>query len=153
METFEIAACIRGYHVYRAVWIAAVGQVFPCERETTNSSDRYAVAVINGQQTVGHLPRKMSRVCSLFLRRGGTIECLEGNSADKDPLGSGRLSLGFMYFRRAMVQFSTTNGLSERAHANTCFYKISCSYYSFKIFPYVLISLEDADNEIKLPRS
>ena len=26
-------------------------------------------------KTVGHLPRKLSKVCSLFLKRGGTIQC------------------------------------------------------------------------------
>ena len=25
---------------------------------------------------IGHLPQKVSRVCSLFLRKGGTIDCV-----------------------------------------------------------------------------
>ena len=37
--------------------------------------DRYAVAVIKDGVIIGHLPRKVSRVCSLFLRRGGSIQC------------------------------------------------------------------------------
>ena len=38
--------------------------------------DQYAVSVVKeGNITVGHLPKKISRVCSLFLQRGGTISC------------------------------------------------------------------------------
>ena len=43
-----------------------------CEREPKNYSDRYAVAVKNEGTIIEHLPRRLSRVCSLFLRRGST---------------------------------------------------------------------------------
>ena len=46
-----------------------------CEREPENTSDRYVVAVKKEGTIMGHLSRKVSRVCSLFLRRRGTIEC------------------------------------------------------------------------------
>ena len=75
MDTYERACCVRGYHVYRHIWSAAVGEVLFCEREPTNSRDRYAVAVKKDEVAIGHLPRKVSRICSLFLRRGGTIHC------------------------------------------------------------------------------
>ena len=52
--------------------VAAVGEELACEREPTNTSDRYAVAVVKGGVIIGHLPRK---ICSLFLR-GGTISCI-----------------------------------------------------------------------------
>ncbi len=35
-----------------------------------------AVAVIGAGVTIGHLPRKISRVCSIFLRRGGSMHCV-----------------------------------------------------------------------------
>ena len=45
-----------------------------CEREIGNVVDRYAVAAKNDSRiTVGHLPRKISRICSIFLMGGGTI--------------------------------------------------------------------------------
>ena len=44
METFEQELCVHGYHVYQRIWTAAVGEVLHCEREPTNSRDRYAVA-------------------------------------------------------------------------------------------------------------
>ena len=77
-ELLERRCCVRGYHVYREVWAAAVGEVLICERESDNASDRYTVAVKREGTIVGHLPRKMTRVhvCSLFLRRGGSITCI-----------------------------------------------------------------------------
>ena len=46
-------------------------------REVGNRSDPYTVAVVKPQNelTVGHLPRKISSLCSMFLQRGGTISC------------------------------------------------------------------------------
>ena len=38
-------------------------------------SPRYAVAVMRGDTIVGHVPRKISAACSLFLHRNGTIRC------------------------------------------------------------------------------
>ena len=67
--------CVHGYHVYRRIWSSAVEEILYCEREPTNSQDRYAVAVKKDETVIGHLPRKVSRVCSLFLRRGGTVCC------------------------------------------------------------------------------
>ena len=32
-EFFERKCCIRGYHVYKEEWEAAVGEVLVCERE------------------------------------------------------------------------------------------------------------------------
>ena len=47
-----------------------------CKREPENASDPYAVAVKKERTIIGHLPQKLSRMCSLFLRRGGTIKCI-----------------------------------------------------------------------------
>ena len=35
-------------------------------------SDPFAVAVVRAGVTVGHVPRKISTVCSVFLRRSGS---------------------------------------------------------------------------------
>ena len=74
-DEYEVSCCVRGYHVYQSIWAAAVGEVLMCEREPTNEKDRYAVAVVKEETVVGHLPKRISRVCSLFLLRGGTILC------------------------------------------------------------------------------
>ena len=72
MEKFFERNCIRGYHVYKKVWAATVGEALVCEREPKNSSDRYAVGVKNEGTIVEHLPQKLSQVLSVFLRRGST---------------------------------------------------------------------------------
>ena len=71
----EVTSCVRGYHVYKDIWAAAIGEEQVCDREPTNMADRYAVAVLKQETVIGHLPRKISKVCSLFLRRGGSIRC------------------------------------------------------------------------------
>ena len=55
MAEREVACCVRGYHVYKTIWGAAVGEVLICRREPTNSADRYAVAVLKEQTIIGHL--------------------------------------------------------------------------------------------------
>ena len=71
---FEMVSCVRGYHVYCTTWSPVLGETLPCAREVGNSQDGYAVAVRKGGVTVGHVPRKISRLCSLFLRRGGGVK-------------------------------------------------------------------------------
>ena len=46
-----------------------------CKREPGNHKDPFAVAVVRGLVTVGHVPKIISSVCSMFLLRGGTIHC------------------------------------------------------------------------------
>ena len=75
MEVFKRESCIRGYHVYKAVWEPELGEELQCRRERVNAQDMYAIAVIKDTNVVGHLPRKISRICSLFIRRGGTLTC------------------------------------------------------------------------------
>ena len=66
---------MRGYHIYKDIWGAAVGEELVCTRERGNPRDGYAVAVVKDGTTVGHLPRKLSCLCALFIRRGGSIRC------------------------------------------------------------------------------
>ena len=74
-EEFLTDSMVRGHHIYREVWTPVVGEHLECIREEDNAEDRYAVAVIKDSTTVGHLPRRISMLCSLFIRRGGTIRC------------------------------------------------------------------------------
>ena len=37
MEEFERDSCIRGYHVYKEIWQAAVGEELECDREHGNT--------------------------------------------------------------------------------------------------------------------
>ena len=75
-EEYVVHCCVRGYHVYQSVWLAVVGEQLACAREPTNTSDVHAVAVLKSGTIIGHLPRKISTLCSIFLRRGGSIHCV-----------------------------------------------------------------------------
>jgi len=72
---FEIEAMVRGYHIYKDVWSAVIDEELLCKREDGNRFDPFAVAVCNGDIVIGHVPRKISSVCSLYIRRGGEIHC------------------------------------------------------------------------------
>ena len=83
---------IRGYHVYKDVWQPQNGEVLQCRRER-NIHDPYAVAVIKNGSVVGHVPRRLSTLCSLFLRHG-CIDCrVTGNRRYSRDLPQGGLEI------------------------------------------------------------
>ena len=71
MATHEVNSCVRGFHVYSDIWTPFVGETLVCEQESGNPNDPYAVAIKKGSEVVGHVPRKSSAACSLFLLLGG----------------------------------------------------------------------------------
>ena len=76
MAVFEKHSVIRGHHLYQRIWTTEIGEYLVCEREPTNSIDRYTVAVVKDDIIVGHLPRAQSNIYSLFLFRNSTIDCI-----------------------------------------------------------------------------
>jgi hypothetical protein len=52
-----------------------MGEILDCQRERGNAMDRYAIKVLKNDEIVGHLPKKNSTLCSMFIRRGGWIKC------------------------------------------------------------------------------
>ena len=64
-----VESCIRGYHYYQNIWDPVVDEVLACVREDGNPHDRYAIAVYKDTRVVGHVARKISTVCCLFLRK------------------------------------------------------------------------------------
>ena len=73
VEECETDSCIRGYHVYQDRWLPIIGERLECRRETGNPRDAYAVAMWKGDEIVGHVPRYISALCSLFIRHGGAV--------------------------------------------------------------------------------
>ena len=69
MEEINQESCIRGYHVYKDTWEANIGDKLDCVRQPGNSKDRFAVATLRNNTIVGHLPRKISTVCSFSEKR------------------------------------------------------------------------------------
>uniref|UniRef100_A0A1X7TG99 Ubiquitin-like protease family profile domain-containing protein n=1 Tax=Amphimedon queenslandica TaxID=400682 RepID=A0A1X7TG99_AMPQE len=75
MASWRIDSCVRGFHVYQDIWTPVLHEELDCERERGNIEDLYAVAVKKNGHVVGHIPRKISAICSTFIRRGGCIIC------------------------------------------------------------------------------
>ena len=92
MSRLEFQSCIRGFHVYKSIWTPFIGETLSCSRETSNLHDPFAVKVLKTDEIVGHLPKKISSTCNIFLRKGGTITCRvnETRSYSRD-LTQGRL--------------------------------------------------------------
>lgn len=73
--SFVVDSVIRGYHIYKDICPNPLveGQL-QCKREVGNSHDSMSVAVkkpIDGEsKIVGHVPRQISPLCSVFIRRG-----------------------------------------------------------------------------------
>ena len=71
----EVNSCVKGFPVYSDIWTPLVGETLVCEQESGNLNDPYSVAIKKGSEVVGHVPRKSSAACSLFLLLGGIICC------------------------------------------------------------------------------
>ena len=81
-------------HVYQSIREAAVGEQLNCAREVGNLSDTFAVTVVKVNDTVGHFPRKVSSICSIFLQNGGTISCeVTGSRHYSNNLAQGGLEV------------------------------------------------------------
>ena len=118
---------IRGYHKYQSIWEPEVGESLPCIREPSNVSDPYAVAGTkpDSSTVVGHVPRKMSAICSIFLRKGGSIFCqVNGGRRYSHDLPQGGLEvLCLMRFQGTAkdvqkVEKSATLALSSKTSSN-----------------------------------
>ena len=77
-SSLTIDSCIRGYHEYSAIWEPVMGEELQCGRKVDNLYDPYAVNVLKrrqivASQIVGHIPRSISRPCSVLLRGHGSI--------------------------------------------------------------------------------
>ena len=49
---------VRGYHVYKDIWIPVVREEFQCLREGRNQLDPFAVAVMRGGTVISRVPKK-----------------------------------------------------------------------------------------------
>ena len=61
---------------YQSSWTHTDSEELPCEQEEGNGKDPYAVAALRGNAIVGHVPRRISAACLLFLQRRGSIHCI-----------------------------------------------------------------------------
>jgi len=54
---FSFAAAVRGYHVYRRVWLPHVGQHLEARRELGNADNHFAIAVYSHGEHSDHTAR------------------------------------------------------------------------------------------------
>lgn len=75
-EATELLSCVRGYC---KIWTPYINNTLVCRRELGNLEDPYAVAVVKDDDiVVGHIPRKISMMCSMFLKKGQIICTVTG---------------------------------------------------------------------------
>ena len=75
ISSYRMESCIRGFYIYKEVWTPFIGKRLGCAREKSNREDPFTVAMKRGTETVGHVPRTISCVYTLFLRQRGIISC------------------------------------------------------------------------------
>ena len=76
-KEFTVQCCIRGYHTYQSQWNVEVGAELgaaPDTRTTAFVKDKYAIAVKNGEQTVGHIPMFLSKLTFFLSRYDGKVK-------------------------------------------------------------------------------
>ena len=72
---FSVEAMAIGYHAYKDVWEATIGEELLWQSQHGNVQDAFAVAVLKDEAIVGHVSRKISAACYMFLHWGGLILC------------------------------------------------------------------------------
>ena len=132
--TFTVNSMIRGYHIYKDIWEnPTIGEELCCQREVGNPKDPLTVAVIKpiaGENTViGHVPRIISSLCSLFIRRGGAIKCsVDGNrrySADL-PQGGMEVPCKLVFSSKSIVDSEKLKKLVLASLSEACDQKTEC---------------------------
>ena len=74
-NTCEFSAAVRGYHFYQNIWSPLESEVLECHHEFGNVFDMFAIKTCKSNgQTVGHLPREISRVTKFLLDRGAMVQ-------------------------------------------------------------------------------
>ena len=70
-DKFVLESTVRGFHVYHVAWTPVLGEELTVvERKPGNSEDPFVVTLKRGGETVGHVPREISKICWLFICRG-----------------------------------------------------------------------------------
>ena len=53
METLQVESCVQGHPICKEIWNLIAGEELNCMRESTNSEDPYAVAVMRNSTEIG----------------------------------------------------------------------------------------------------
>ena len=92
---------VRGHHVYKAAWSPYIREELPVQREVNNIHDDFAVAVLMNGNTVGHVPREISRVCWYFLHKSGSeMTCIVNGDRRRSEVDGKGLVVPCVYIIR-----------------------------------------------------
>jgi len=127
MSEFIIDNAIRGFHVYKSLWTPEIGEELSTVRETSNTHDRFAVAIQKGTLTIGHIPAEISKFCCFFLRRGGTIKCrVSTDRCRRSPLEQVGLKYHANWSLQQTIRSYWRSSKRLYLHAHTNNYYIIC---------------------------
>ena len=59
MAEHIIERAVRGHHIYKRIWEPVIGQRLQVRKQEGNEKDNYAVAILNGEEIVGHIPQEI----------------------------------------------------------------------------------------------
>ena len=69
---FGVESMVCVYHCYSLIWNAVIEEIY-YKLELNNTEDRFAVSVCQCETTVGHVPRRISSICSSVLWKKGQL--------------------------------------------------------------------------------
>ena len=61
MKRFEFTGGVRGFHIYRDIWLRYINKTLKCLHELGNAYDVFAIKCMKGNMIVGHLPGEISK--------------------------------------------------------------------------------------------
>ena len=64
-----VRSYIHGFHVCKDIWEPVINQVLPCIQEPENPEDKNAVALMNKEKIIGHVPKNIILCMVLFQKR------------------------------------------------------------------------------------
>ena len=90
---FVTESFIQGYYACKSMWGTEIGETFSTKKEHNNPHDRFSVAMMKGELTVGHIPKEISKVCWFFLYKGRTICCTVKDKRRRSSIEQGSLEV------------------------------------------------------------
>ena len=81
---FEFNCFITGHHAYKGIWMWGIQEELTYEREPGNQHDEHVVKVLKDGEIVGHIPRLLSKTCTLIFLSGGKFACQENERTKEE---------------------------------------------------------------------
>ena len=67
VKSFEFTAVVRGFRVYRDIWLPYISETLKCLHELGNAYNVFTIKCIKRNMIVGYLPREISRLTKYLL--------------------------------------------------------------------------------------